>query len=169
MRFDTPIKFIAQTVEVCVLITMTVLLPVSPVASSVLSGDLRHVRQYRATLSVCLRMIGALWRTHVVARNLERVLRVALGAHFEAERIEGTCTHCGRCCVDKSCVFLTWDDAGRSRCSIYNNWFWKLTSCGNYPVNAHSIAVYGCPSFRAVPIRVVTVTSANPPRGRAGR
>jgi hypothetical protein len=154
MRPELVIKWIAQAVEVFALLGMAVLLPLSPVASTVLSGDTRHIRQYNATLRICMRMLLALWRTHVIARNTERVL---IGPHAMQERIEGSCTHCGRCCVDKTCVFLDWDEQGRSQCSIYNNWFWKLTSCGSYPVNAHSIEVYGCPSFRAVQVRAVTV------------
>jgi hypothetical protein len=161
MRLETLNKLVAHLVELCVLSVMAVLLPLSPVASTLLSGDIGYVRRYRATLGACVRMMSALWRTHVVARNFERVLP---GADTEPQRIEGACTHCGRCCVDKSCVFLQWDVQGHSRCAIYNNWFWKLTSCGGYPVDAHSIQVYGCPSFKAVPLRAIPIKVQLQPR-----
>lgn len=162
------IRSISLLTELLVLAGMAVLLPLAPVGSLLLSGHWRHMRRYGHTVKVCGRMIGALWKSHVVARNMERVLTMN---HLEPERVEGSCTHCGRCCVNKTCVFLEWNAQGHSQCSIYNNWFWKLTSCGEYPIDAHSIDVYDCPSFKAAPLRVVPITiyRANSPRGPGRR
>jgi hypothetical protein len=145
----------SRSIEFLALTVMAALLPLSPVVSTLISGDLQYVRRYGHTLDVCARMIAALWNAHVISRNLGRVL--AFGARAPGS-IQGRCTHCGRCCIQRSCVFLRWDDAGRSSCSIYNNWFWKLTSCGSYPVDALSIEVYQCPSFSAIPIKLVRQT-----------
>ena len=145
------ILFCTRSVEVLALCAMTVLLPFSPLTCTALSGRVRYVRQYRSTIVRSVRCIRALEQTKVISRNFQRILSRTANVQ---ESMEGHCTHCGLCCVDKSCVFLEWSDQGESRCSIYNNWFWKLTSCGSYPIDAQSIAVYDCPSFKAIPIKV---------------
>jgi hypothetical protein len=144
----------AVLIEAIVLFTMTVLLPISPIASWVFSGNASYLRHYAESFRRSVAMMGGLTRTRVVSRNLTRVFMQMLGARDTPERIEGSCSHCGRCCVDKTCVFLRWSAEGHSQCSIYNNWFWKLTSCGGYPLDGHSIAVYDCPSFKAIPINI---------------
>jgi hypothetical protein len=142
---------IARSTEAVVLGAMNALVVLSPIACAVLSGRARYLRRYRHTVAQSARCVQALGRARVIARNLERKLEQS---RPPVEAIEGDCTHCGRCCIDRSCVFLEWDDQGASRCSVYGNWFWRMTSCGSYPVDAQSIAVYECPSFRAIPIRV---------------
>lgn len=146
------IRFMSRCVEAIILGAMAVLLPLSPWACAILSGRLQYVRQYRATVAKSARCVEALKRMRVISRNLDR--RFSAGA-AAPESIEGSCSHCGACCIDRSCVFLTWKFDGSSHCSIYNNWFWKMTSCGSYPIDGASIAVYGCPTFKAIPIKVV--------------
>jgi hypothetical protein len=142
----------ARSVEVFAVGAMTLLLPLSPLACTILSGRIKYLRHYRATLIQSSRYAKALTRTRVISRNL---LRQLTRPPDPAETIEGDCTHCGLCCVDRSCVFLEWADNGQSRCAVYGNWFWNLTSCGDYPIDRESIAVYACPSFKAIPIKLV--------------
>jgi hypothetical protein len=146
------IRFISRGVESLALGTMAVLMPLSPVACTILSGQVRYLRSYRSSIIQSRQCVKALKRTRVISRNLQRVL--GGGARAE-EKIEGHCTHCGLCCIDRSCVFLAWKADGSSHCSIYNNWFWRRTSCGSYPIDGESIAVYGCPTFKAIPIKVI--------------
>lgn len=148
--FLWPIPLVSRLVEALTLITLAVLLPLAPLTCALLSGRMDYLRRYRATLSQSARHVRALAQARVVSRNLQRKLALQGAGH-----IEGSCTHCGRCCVNGSCVFLGWHDDGSSHCLIYNNWFWKLTSCGSYPIDALSIDTYSCPSFKAVPIKVV--------------
>ena len=149
-----PIKLFSLLVEALALTAMSLLLPLAPLACVLLSGRWHYLRQYRVTLVRSAHYLFALGQARVMSRNLQR----RLGLHgYSAESIEGSCTHCGRCCVNRSCVFLGWHEDGGSQCTIYNNWFWKLTSCGSYPVDAQSIATYGCPSFKSVPIKVKVV------------
>jgi hypothetical protein len=147
-----PLNFLSSVVEVTSLSALALLLPVTPFGYAVLSGRLSYVRDYGETVKRSARYLGALWRLRVISRNLYRTLENAPQDH---ERIEGSCTHCGLCCVDRTCLFLGWDGQGKSHCTIYDNWFWKLTPCGSYPVDRASIEVYGCASFKAVPIRIV--------------
>ena len=149
-----PIKHFSLLAEALAIAAMTLLLPLAPLTCTLLSGRLHYLRQYRATLVRSAHYLFALGQARVISRNLGR----RLGMHdASAESIEGSCTHCGRCCVNRSCVFLGWHEDGGSHCTIYNNWFWKLTSCGSYPIDAQSIDTYGCPSFKSVPIKVEVV------------
>ena len=148
--FSTP--FLAASAETLTLGAMTVLLPLSPLMCAALSGRLSYLVQYRSSFARSAHCIKALKRTRVISRNLQRKLSAP---EKQAESIQGSCTHCGLCCVDRSCVFLAWSDDMTSQCSIYDNWFWRLTTCGSYPIDEESISVYSCPSFKAIPIKVV--------------
>ena len=149
-----PIKLFSLFFEVLALAVMSLLLPLAPLTCALLSGRWHYLRQYRGTVARSAHYLRALGRARVVSRNLHRKLATHIPA---AESIQGSCTHCGRCCINRSCVFLGWRVDGSSHCTIYNNWFWKLTSCGSYPVDTQSIETYGCPSFKSVPINVKVV------------
>jgi hypothetical protein len=148
------IRYIARTAQLLLIMVLLLGLPLSPLVVWLISGKLQYLTDYRRTVARCAHMVPALWRAHVIERNLQRLLTPQ--AARPAQAIAGNCTHCGRCCVDSTCVFLSWTGDGQSRCSIHNKWFWKMTSCGIYPVDAHSIDTYACPSFKAIPIAVVT-------------
>jgi hypothetical protein len=155
-EFTWWIKLFSHLVQAFFLALIAVLLPAAPLACAVLSGRASFLRKYLDTTKRSAKSLRALYRADVIARNLERLLGQFLMLQAPASAaVQGDCTHCGQCCLDRSCVFLDWADDGLSRCSIHNNWFWKLTSCGAYPIDAQSIAIYDCPSFKAVPIRVI--------------
>lgn len=146
------VRFFVRGLDTLVFGLMMLLLPLSPLTCTILSGRMQYLQQFRSTLLKSAQYAFALKRSRVVSRNLERKLS---SASSSSERIEGNCTHCGQCCVDRRCVFLEWNDQGASRCSVYGNWFWRLTSCGDYPLDGESIAVYYCPSFKVVPIKFI--------------
>jgi hypothetical protein len=147
------IRIITRGLDILIFGLMMLLLPLAPLTCAILSGRAQYLWQFRSTLVKSARGAVALLDSHVVSRNLQRKLRTSKQHN---ERMEGSCTHCGQCCINHHCVFLNWDDHGASRCGIYGNWFWSLTSCGSYPLDSESIAVYSCPSFKAIPIRVMT-------------
>jgi hypothetical protein len=64
--------------------------------------------------------------------------------------IAGSCVQCGNCCMDKRCVFLEPIDDGRYQCGIYHSPFRRLSNCGSFPLNAHDISRYACPSYHVV-------------------
>lgn len=143
--------------------------PLSPWVIAVIQGRWRPLRRYGATLAQCARMLRAMANKDVVYRNARRKLS---GASAMQEQVEGQCTHCGRCCIDHQCVFLTMHDSGdgqapRSHCSIYGSRFFRFTSCGLYPVTGADIVAYDCPSFTAKPLgtlsqgRVIPIRPAN--------
>ncbi len=148
-------------IELAVLAALFVTLPLSPIAVFLLSGDQRYVVRYIRTMRRCAGMFKAMHRHGVIQRNLPTALDIRSNGCEAArpEQITGQCTHCGRCCIDQKCVFLALDDQGQSRCRIYGNWYWRRTNCGNYPQSGRDIQVYECPSYSAMPMRVIRLQS----------
>lgn len=139
----------ARLVHAAALAAMWSFLWLSPVAVALISRRMRPLLHYLGTMQQCARMLRAMHSRGVIYRNALRKLQ---GERRGVHRIEGECTHCGRCCIDRQCVFLDWRDGGeKSACTIYGSRFFRWTSCGEYPITGEDIAVYACPSFRAVP------------------
>ncbi len=147
------IALFAQVIQGIVVAAMALGLPLAPFVCALLAGDVRYLRRYVETMRRCARMTREMARADVLARRI--VLELSPREASVAQQVTGECTHCGRCCIHQSCVYLEHDPAGNSRCAIYNNWFWRQTSCGSYPISAQEIAVYDCPSFSAVPMAAV--------------
>jgi hypothetical protein len=138
----------------------------SPLVIGFIQGSATPVKRYGRTLAQCARMMLAMARKDVIYRN---ALRKLSGEAGRQEQVEGECTHCGRCCIDHQCVFLTMHDSGdgqapRSACNIYGSRFFRWTSCGLYPIAGADIAAYDCPSFVSRPagsFRTIPIRSAN--------
>ena len=60
--------------------------------------------------------------------------------------IAGSCVQCGNCCMNKRCVFLEPIDNDRYQCGIYHSPLRRWSNCGSFPLHAHDIARYACPS-----------------------
>lgn len=145
------IRGLARAVEFVVVFASWLLLPVWPVLAAVILRDAEYLRRYRATLARMKRHLLAIWHTRPVSRMMARRLTPPL--RRAPEGIVGNCTHCGRCCLDGACVFLDFDDQGRSNCRIYGQRLWKMlfANCARYPIDGQEIAQYGCPGYTAVP------------------
>ena len=147
------LKPFARAVELAVLATMLVGLPLAPLLMAILSGRASEAWRYPESLRRAFRHVAELNRSRAVSRYIlwraggRPSSRLAID-----ERIEGECTHCGRCCTNGACVFVRFDDAGRSSCGIHGTRFWRWLSCGSYPVSRDDIELYRCPSFRVVRI-----------------
>ena len=134
---------------------MGLLLPIAPLVASILARDSAYLWDYRRSL---VKSAGHL-RSQVRSRAFSRYvlygrLHKPVGEterETERETLVGECTHCGNCCMHRSCVFLDWSPEGASRCRIYNSSFWKQLACGRYPESSLDIALYDCPRFTAVP------------------
>jgi hypothetical protein len=146
------IAAVAQIIQGVIIAALALTLPLAPFACAILAGDLGYLRRYFTTIARCARMTREMARADVLARRIE--IELSPRAAAPADVVTGACTHCGKCCIHQSCVYLERDEAGQSRCAIYNNWFWRKTSCGSYPISAQEIAVYDCPSFTAAPAPV---------------
>jgi hypothetical protein len=156
----------AHAVECLAVAGGWVLLPVLPLAAAAAAREPAFARRYGSTLAQLTRHIRATWRGRSISRML--VQRFTPASLREPRRILGSCTHCGNCCLFRSCVFLRFDAQGQSRCRIYGGRLWKHLSCGSYPLDAREIELYACPSFKAVAsrYRVVPLVAAGAPPGR---
>jgi hypothetical protein len=135
-------------IEVAVLAFGWLMLPVWPFVGLAITRDIAWLRRYPRTLGAVMRHLEALWRAHAI----ERVLLPRFGVSRPAQSgtITGECTHCGNCCLNRSCIFLSYDAQGRSSCQIYGSRLWEGLACGDYPVDRMDIALYRCPSFTVV-------------------
>lgn len=166
---DISILALARSIEFVVIFGSALLLPVWPVIAAAVLREGVYLRRYRATLARMTKHILAVWHARPVSRMITRWLTPAERA--VPERIVGNCTHCGRCCLDQACVFLSFDEQGRSRCHIYGKRVWKVmfANCSRYPVDGPEIVLYRCPGFNAVrdpeasPQRVIPIAPAVQP------
>jgi hypothetical protein len=145
---ELAVRALAHALELALIGGMWLLLPLWPFAVAALTGERGCVRRYGATLRRMVRHIRAQYRSRSIARMLAH--RLGRTDRRDAERPGGACSHCGRCCLERDCVFLELDGEGRSSCRIYGGRLWRLTSCGDYPRNGRDIALYRCPSFHVV-------------------
>ncbi len=130
---------------------MGLLLPFSPFVASAIALDTSYIRRcVKTTAKAAGHLHG-----QVKSRAFSRYLLHGSVAPSIPEKIVGQCTHCGNCCLHRSCIYLDWSAIGESRCSIYNQPFWKKLACGRYPENRHDIALYACPSFSIEPAQKV--------------
>lgn len=154
-------KIFSRMIEIMVLGVMWLLIPLAPLVCGLIAWDKRYTLRYVSTLMQCARMLREMMRAQVISRVLVRRVSERMSVFLAAvntqhdEKIEGECTHCGKCCINKSCVYLQVDESGESRCGIYNNWFWKQLTCGDYPISGEEIGIYECPSFQAIPVKVI--------------
>lgn len=150
-------RFLARLIDLVTRIAMWLLLPLGPVAAAVIARNWGYLRNYPRSLRASVRHLRGLGRGQPIRRAVERWLASDDAAGTTTEMVSGACTHCGQCCLEKACIFLRHDEAGRSRCEIYNTRFWSLLPCGDYPVSASEIAQYDCPSYSAHTVRVIPI------------
>lgn len=141
------IRGLARAVEFVVVCIAWLLLPVWPLLAALIAGDADYVRGYWTTVGNVKKHIRSLWRGHSVSRMVAHWLTPPVLRRPES--IVGSCTHCGRCCIDGDCVFVAFDAHGQSSCRIYGGRVWKHLTCARYPIDRRDIVLYRCPGFTA--------------------
>lgn len=139
--------FVAKALTRTVLFLMKIGLWIMPLWMSILFWNRQYVRDYYETIRKL--------RTHIQALSegpVEHYFRdIFLRPEPAVATIEGACVQCGRCCLNKRCVFLQNASEDKFICGIYSSPFRKWSNCGSFPINAHDIARYDCPSYFVVP------------------
>ncbi len=125
---------------------LSAVLPLTPLFASLLFGRWKYVRDYAGFIKKMRIHISAL-REGPALHYFEDVMGRA--SEVPAD-ITGSCVQCGNCCMDKRCVFLEPISDGRYQCGIYHSPFRRWSNCGSFPLNAHDIARYACPSYQVV-------------------
>ncbi len=171
-RLETIAFWLARGLEYGATGLMFALLPLGPFVASAIARDASYARRYRATLIRGAAHAKAMLRDRAISRYL---LRRRRSAEAPRELIVGACTHCGNCCLNRSCLFLDFDAGGRSRCRIYGSRFWGLLNCSRYPESRNDIELYRCASFTALTApdaprhRVIPVWRVDGPAAQAGQ
>ena len=125
---------------------LSAVLPLTPLFASLLFGQWKYLRDYAGFIKKMRIHISAL-REGPALHYFEDVMGRA--SEVPAD-ITGSCVQCGNCCMDKRCVFLEPISDGRYQCGIYHSPFRRWSNCGSFPLNAHDIARYACPSYQVV-------------------
>jgi len=152
-RLDMIASWLARGLEYGATGLMFALLPLGPFVASAIARDASYTRRYRATLMRGAAHARAMLRDRAISRYL---LRRRRSTEAPREHIVGACTHCGNCCLNRSCLFLDFDGAGRSSCRIYGGRFWGLLNCSRYPESRNDIELYRCASFTALAAQETT-------------
>lgn len=66
------------------------------------------------------------------------------------EPINGYCSQCGNCCLNRQCFFLEQSEPDKYICGIYNSPLRRFSNCGSFPINSHDIERYQCPTYRVI-------------------
>jgi hypothetical protein len=133
--------------------------PLAPLAAFAASGQIRFILHPVGSIRQSWRHTKAMWRGKVISRAF-----LATAGKQPADEIEGSCTHCGNCCLFGQCIFLRMDCQGRSSCSVHGRWLWRNLRCSDYPIRSADIELYACPSFRVTTPckkRVIPVIAKN--------
>jgi hypothetical protein len=141
------------------------LVPAMPVIMGILLRDLRYVRHYRHYVGKFSVHFDAL-REGPVRHYLSDVF---LQVKQVPDTIEGECVQCGNCCLNKRCAFLEPVAEDKYQCGIYGSFMRRMSNCGSFPLHAHDIARYQCPSYFVAPAKpVLWLRVDNPDGGGAG-
>ena len=106
----------------------------------------KYLTEYRSVLSKM--------RVHV-----EAISRGPIQHYFETlfqqdktlyESIDGHCSKCGNCCLNRSCVFLESIGDDQFSCGIYHSRLRRFSNCGSFPINGHDIGRYQCPTYKVI-------------------
>ena len=148
-RLEAVAAWLARGLEYGATGLMFVLLPIGPFVVSAIARDPSYARRYKTTVIRGAAHARGMLRDRAISRYLLRRRRNTAVA--PKDRIVGACTHCGNCCLNRSCLFLEFDASGRSSCRIYGSRFWGLLNCSRYPESRNDIELYRCASFTVLP------------------
>jgi hypothetical protein len=139
-------KYLAPALALAFIGSMYLLLPLLPLLASVVYFRIKYVAEYPRTLKKMLIHIKALSEGPVL-HYFQDV--AGQRASIPAE-IQGSCTQCGNCCLDKRCVFLEKTADEKYLCGIYHSPLRRYSNCGSFPLSAHDIQRYDCPGYTVV-------------------
>ena len=143
-------RVLGRVIEWTMLAVLWAGLPLAPLVLAIIAGDARFIREWGSSVRQAALSLRSMARANVIARRIWAHDTRTSRANASWQ-ISGECSHCGNCCLDRSCVFLSYDTNGHSRCGIYGNWFFRRLTCGGYPITRDDIQIYDCPTFHAYP------------------
>ena len=122
---------------------LRLLLPVLPALMAVLFVKKHYLLNYKTTLAKLNIHLSAISQGPV-QHYFEDILRFKADA---CEPVQGHCSQCGNCCLNRQCVFLEQSSPDIFICGIYTSPLRRFSNCSTFPLNGHDIARYQCPTF----------------------
>ncbi len=120
-----------------------ILVPVMPALVALLLMDRRFLADYGSQ--------RAKFKTHFLALSQGPVEHFFSDVFLRFKQVPvtvyGECVQCGNCCLNRQCAFLEPLPDGKYQCGIYGTYLRRLSNCGSFPLHAHDIARYQCPSY----------------------
>lgn len=147
--FLIPIRlFLGQLCAFVFFACVIVLLPLSPLLLSLLTGKGGFVRNYYRTIVKLLITLVTMRQRRSVERYVQSLLSVSRPS--QVKKIGGFCNHCGNCCLDRRCLFLEKGRENHYFCGIFGTTLRRFTNCGAYPINQEDIDLYACPTYYVI-------------------
>jgi len=131
-------------------------LPLLPLLATVVFARWRFTKDYKTTILKMRVHIAAVQRgpaVHFFSDVLGQVSSIP-------DEIQGECVQCGNCCMNHQCAFLEKVADNKFQCGIYHSPFRQLSNCGSFPLNAHDIERYACPSYFVPATKLQPATGA---------
>lgn len=122
------------------------LLPVLPAVAGLLFWKKQYLLNYRRTLDKMKIHLNAI-SNGPVQHYFEDILRFNPEV---SEPVQGHCSQCGNCCLNRQCVFLEQSGTDTYICGIYSSPLRRFSNCSSFPINGHDIERYQCPTYRVV-------------------
>jgi hypothetical protein len=138
-------KYSARVLAAALVGSFYVLLPLLPFIACIAYQRTKYAREYWTTLKKMVIHLQALYEP--VRHYLQDV---AGGQRSIPAEIQGSCTQCGKCCLDKRCTFLEQTADDKYICGVYHAPLRRYSNCGSFPLDAHDIERYDCPGYTVV-------------------
>ena len=139
-------KHHAEKLALALVFIFECLLPVLPAVAGLLFWKKQYLLNYRRTLDKMKIHLNAI-SNGPVQHYFEDILRFNPEV---CEPVQGHCSQCGNCCLNRQCVFLEQSGTDTYICGIYSSPLRRFSNCSSFPINGHDIERYQCPTYRVV-------------------
>ena len=139
-------KHHAEKLALSLVFIFKCLMPLLPVVIALLFWKKEYLFNYKNTLAKMKVHVSAISQGPI-QHYFENILRFSKDV---SEPIQGYCSQCGNCCLNRQCVFLEQSGADKYLCGIYSSPLRKFSNCSSFPINGNDIERYQCPTFQVI-------------------
>jgi hypothetical protein len=134
---------LAKKLAASLVFLLKMLLPLLPALMALVFWKKQYLTNYRTTLAKLKIHLTAISQGPV-QHYFEDIFRFNPEV---CEPVQGHCSQCGNCCLNRQCVFLQAADKDTYVCGIYSSPLRKFSNCSTFPLNGYDIERYQCPTF----------------------
>jgi hypothetical protein len=122
-------KHHAEKIAQALMFIFKCLLPVLPAVAALLFWKKQYVLNYRHTLNKMKTHVNAISQGPL-QHYFEDILRFNADV---CEPVQGHCSQCGNCCLNRQCVFLEQSAPDTFICGIYTSPLRRFSNCSTFP------------------------------------